>query len=449
MNSYTTETILESISDGVFSVDHDRRIHSFNRAAEKITGISRDKAIGKPCWEVFRSNMCQGECLLKKTLNQGRSFISTSTYIINHDNRYVPVSVATSLLMDKYGNVLGGVETFRDLTVEHELRKELSGRFRIEDIISKNAAMQKLFDILPRISESDSNVLIKGETGTGKELMAKAIHNLSFRKDKPFTALNCGALPDALLESELFGYKAGAFTSAVKDKPGLFATANGGTILLDEIGETSPACQMKLLRVLEAHEFHPLGGVHKERTDVRILAATNTNLGDMIKKKTFRKDLFYRINVVLLDLPPLRDRMEDLPLLIGHFIAKYNRIRGKSVKEIAQNALELLMSHDFPGNIRELENIIEHAFILCSHGNIQQHHLPDALCRHLLDRDIASPFTTSVQSMETELIKNALKKNRYNRKAAAADLGIHKSTLFRKINKFSIALPKTDGRSRP
>jgi len=449
LNRYTTETILESISDGVFSVDHSRRIQTFNRAAETITGISRDQAIGKPCWEVFKSNMCQKECLLQKTLNQSRSFINTSTYILNHDNRYVPVSVATSLLRDKNGQVIGGVETFRDLTVEHELRKELSRRFRMEDIISKNAAMQKHFDILPLISESDSNVLIQGETGTGKELMAKAIHNLSVRKNKTFTALNCGALPDALLESELFGYKAGAFTSAVKDKPGIFATANGGTIFLDEIGETSPACQMKLLRVLEAHEFQPLGAVGKERTDVRIISATNNNLTDMIKKKEFRKDLFYRINVVFLDLPPLRRRMEDLPLLIDHFIVKYNRIREKSVRGIAQNALEILMSHDFPGNIRELENIIEHAFILCSHGNIQQHHLPESLCHRVLKKPGQTPFTASVQAMETELIKEALKRNQYNRKAAAADLGIHKSTLFRKINQFNIYLPKTDGRSHP
>ncbi|MCP4692830.1 MAG: AAA domain-containing protein, partial [Desulfobacterales bacterium] len=273
--------------------------------------------------------------------------------------------------IDKDGSVLGGVETFRDHTLVEELRKELTARFRMGDMISASASMKKIFNILPMVAESDSTVLLEGETGVGKGMMARALHNLSPREEKPFVAINCGALPDALLESELFGYKAGAFTSAVKDKPGLFAAAEGGAILLDEIGDTSPAFQVKLLRVLEEHEYLPLGAVKKEKADIRIIAATNKNLSEMVEKGEFRQDLFYRIDVVRLKLPPLRERMEDVPLLVERFIEKMNRLRGKTVSGISREALETLMAHHFPGNIRELENIIEHAFVLCSTGDIE------------------------------------------------------------------------------
>ncbi len=219
-NQHATEIILESISDGVFTVDHNWKIMSFNRAAEEITGIAREEAIGKHCWDVFRSNMCEGECALKKTMKEGKSFISTSTYIINSEKKRIPITVSTALLKDEQGNVLGCVETFRDHSLVEELRKQLSAGYKMGDMISASPEMKKIFNILHQVAESDSTILIEGETGTGKELMAKVIHNLSFRKDKPFVAINCGALPDTLLESELFGYKAGAFTNAVKDKPG-------------------------------------------------------------------------------------------------------------------------------------------------------------------------------------------------------------------------------------
>jgi len=455
-----TEIILESISDGVFTVDLNWKIMSFNRAAEEITGISRDEAIGRHCWEVFRSNMCESDCALKKTMKEGKSFINSSTSIINSEKIQIPITVSTSLLKDKDGNIIGGVETFRDHTLVEALRKELSGSYRMGDIVSASPEMKRIFNILPQISESDSTVLIEGETGTGKELMARAIHNLSPRKDHSFVAINCGALPDTLLESELFGYKAGAFTNAVKDKPGLFAIADGGTLLLDEIGDTSAAFQVRLLRVLEEQEFQPLGAVKKEKANVRVIAATNKNLSHLVDEKTFRQDLFYRINVVGLNLPPLRQRMEDMLLLVDHFIAKLNRLRGKSISGIDQQALEILMSHDFPGNIRELENIIEHAFVLCEKGDIHPGHLPAMLTRqtriipeyeisaHQIPDDPDLSDDDPVRSAEIRVIMDALKRNDYNRKAAADDLGMHKSTLFRKIEKLGIHLPKMDGRSR-
>ena len=444
-----TEIILESISDGVFTVDHNWKIMSFNRAAEEITGISREQAIGRHCWDVFRSDMCENHCALKKTMQEQKSFISSSAYIINNEKERIPISVSTSLLKDADGHIIGGVEVFRDLTVVEALRKELSGSYRMGDIVSASPEMKKIFAILPQIAESDSTVLLEGETGTGKELTARAIHNLSLRKDKPFVAINCGALPDTLLESELFGYKAGAFTHAVKDKPGLFAVAEGGTLLLDEIGDTSAAFQSRLLRVLEEQEFQPLGDVKKKKANVRVIAATNKNLSKMAADGTFRPDLFYRINVVSIVLPPLRRRMEDIPLLVDHFIGKLNRIRGKSVSGIDRQVLSVLMSHDFPGNIRELENIIEHAFVLCSEGDIHLHHLPAMLTRPACPgpEDKQSPHDP-VKDAEISVIQDALKRNNYNRKAAAEDLGIHKSTLFRKIEKLGIRLPKIDGRAR-
>jgi PAS domain S-box-containing protein len=449
-NQHTTEIILESISDGVFTVDHNWKIMSFNRAAEEITGIAREEAIGKHCWDVFRSNMCEGECALKKTMKEGKSFVSSSTYIINSEKKRIPITVSTALLKDEQGNILGCVETFRDHSLVEELRKQLSAGYKMGDMISTSSEMKKIFSILHQVAESDSTILIEGETGTGKELMAKVIHNLSFRKDKPFVAINCGALPDTLLESELFGYKAGAFTNAVKDKPGYFAVAEGGTILLDEISDTSPAFQVRLLRVLEEQEFQPLGAVKKEKADVRIIAATNRDLSQMVNDEKFRQDLFYRINIMRIEIPPLRKRMEDVPILIDHFIDKLNRIRGKSISGIDQNALEILMSHKFPGNIRELENIIEHAFVLCSEGNILPRHFPKALTRQELSlpEESCSSSMDQLKTAEIKIITDALKKNSYNRTAAAKTLGMHKSTLFRKIDKLGIRLPKIDGRCR-
>ncbi len=442
-----TEIILESISDGVFTVDHKWRIMSFNRAAEKITGIPRNEAVGRHCWEVFRSNMCERDCALRRTMKEGKSIVDTSTYIVNSEKKRIPVVVSTSLLKDESGEVLGGVETFRDLSLVEELRKELTARFQMGDMVSRSPSMQKIFNILPQVADSDSTILIQGETGTGKELLARAIHDLSARRNKPFVAINCGALPDTLLESELFGYKAGAFTNAVKDKPGLFAVAEGGTILLDEIGDVSFAFQVRLLRVIEEREFQPLGAVQTVRADVRVIAATNKDLSGMVESGDFRQDLFYRINVVRLMLPPLRERKEDIPLLVERFISRMNRTRGRAVAGMDQEALGLLMAHNFPGNIRELENIIEHAFVLCPNGLIKPHHLPGSLIPQTFPSAGHSTLDDALKSAEASAILDALKRNNYNRQAAARDLGMHKSTFFRKIKKLGITLPEIDGRS--
>lgn len=435
---HVTEIILESISDGVFTVDHEWRLTSFNHAAELITGIPREEAVGKFCWDIFRSNMCERDCALRRTMKLGRSFIDTSTSIITKEGRQIPVVVSTSLLKGTEGNVLGGVETFRDMSLVEELRKELEGRFQVGDIMSRNQAIHKIFKILPQVAESGSTVLIQGETGTGKELLARAIHELSPRCKKPFVAFNCGSLPDNLLESELFGYKKGAFTDAKKDKPGIFSSAEGGTILLDEIGDLSAAFQVRLLRVLQDQVYQPLGSTSPVQASVRILAATNRNLENLVKKGTFRHDLFYRINVIRLNLPPLRERKEDIPMLVKHFIGRFNRLSGRAIAGISREALSLLMFHDYPGNIRELENIIEHSFVLCKEGQIETHCLPENL-KVKNPRSIThGTMSEAVRSTEAQVIMDALERNKNNRLAAARELGIHKSTLFRKIKMLGI-----------
>lgn len=441
-----TEAILESISDGVFTVDRDWRITSFNRAAEEITGVSRREAISRLCSEVFRSSMCGPDCALQWTLKTGKPIIGKSGYIIKADGSRSPISVSTAVLRDDHGQLIGGAETFRDLSELEALRRELQGKFQLGDIASRSPVMQRVLEALPAIAASPSTVLILGETGTGKELVARTIHNLSPQRNGPFIAVNCGALPDTLLESELFGYKAGAFTGAAKDKPGRFAMAKKGTILLDEIGEISLAVQVKLLRVLQDRTYEPLGATRSEIADSRIIVATNKDLGEQMRKGLFREDLYYRVNVVRVELPPLRKRKEDIPILVTQFIERFNRLQGKHVTGIATEALSLLMAHEWPGNIRELENVVERSFIMCNNGIIGIGQLPDDLTARRSYIDSASAITSAHDLVDIQAIQSALERNGYNRSAAAKELHIHKTTLFRRIKKLGIILPKLDGR---
>ena len=359
------DIILDSITDGVFTVDKEWRITSFNRAAEHITGVKREEAVGQPCSYVFRASICEGQCALRRTMRSGKSITNLPVYFLRADGTKVPVSISTALLRDTDGTIIGGVETFRDLSAEEELKRQITSSYTFADIISRNHRMHEIFAVLPAIAESPSTVLVEGESGTGKELICRAIHNLSPRRDGPFVAVNCAALPDTLLESELFGYKAGAFTDARIDKPGRFALAGGGTILLDEIGDMSPALQVRLLRLLQEKVYEPLGATEPVTTDVRVLAATNRNLDDLVKQGTFRNDLFYRINVVRLYIPPLRDRRDDIPLLVNHFIDHFNTLYSRGIERVSDSAMAAILEHRYPGNIRELENAIEHAFVLC------------------------------------------------------------------------------------
>jgi PAS domain S-box-containing protein len=441
------DIILDSIADGVFTIDLDWHITSFNAAAEKITGMSREEAVGKFCAEVFRATVCEDSCVLRRTMESGAPVINEEISIVRSDGETIPVNISTALLRDQEGNVVGGVETFRDLSVIEELRKELNASHTFHDIISKNHKMFDLFDILPDLAESESTVLIVGDSGTGKELFARAIHDLSTRSSGPIITVNCGALPDTLLEAELFGYREGAFTDARKDKPGRFAMASGGTIFLDEIGDISAATQVKLLRVLQERVYEPLGATESVNADVRVITATNRDLDTMVEEGTFRRDLYYRINVVRLRIPPLRERREDIPLLIDHFISRFNRLRGRNVTGVTAEVMSTLMGHDYPGNVRELENIIEHAFVLCRTGMIGIRHLPDSF------RDPEGGNgpgeTASLPELEGHFILEALRRNGWNREQTARELGMHKTTLWRKVKRLGLKLPSKDGRNRP
>ncbi len=436
------EVILDSIADGVFTIDDDWRITSFNRAAGQITGVSRRDAIGQKCCDVFRASICEGECALRESLRTGKPIVNKAMYILNAEGRRVPISISAAPLRDAEGKAIGGVETFRDLSMVEELRKELEGKYTFEDIVGRSPVMRDLFELLPQVSKSGSTVLIEGSSGTGKELFARAIHNLSSRRNNRFMAINCGALPDTLLESELFGYRRGAFTDARGDQPGRFSVADGGTILLDEIGDISPAMQVRLLRVLQERAFEPLGSAESVEVDVRVVAATNKDLGKLVRKGVFREDLYYRINVVRLKLPALRDRREDIPLLLDRFISKFNRLQNKEVCGVSDEALTILMEHDYPGNVRELENIVEHAFVLCRGGLIGPCHLPASLRKKSGSVVTGARGPRTLKALEAMHIVDTVRRHNGNRTAAARELGINPSTLFRKIKTLGLEFPE-------
>jgi PAS domain S-box-containing protein len=444
----STSIILESISDGVFTVDETWRVTSFNRAAETITGVPRAQAIGRPCWEVFRASLCERDCALRRTFATGEPVVGRSAFIVRGDGERLPISVSTAVLRDGRGRVIGGAETFRDLSAVEELRKELSGRFEIGDFVSRSPAMRRVFDIMPQVAASDCTVLVQGETGTGKELLARALHHTGRRRGRPFVAVNCAALPESLLESELFGYRAGAFTGAERDKPGRFALAERGTLFLDEIGDMAPSLQVKLLRVLQDGTYDVVGGTQPLKADVRVIAATHRDLERLVEGTSFRADLYYRINVVKIDVPPLRERREDVPLLVDHIVARLNRLQGKTIRDVHPEVLGLLMAYDFPGNVRELENILEHAFVLCEGDRLELDHLPpQLLARH--GSNTSSPaIREAAQAAEAALITEALGRHGFDRLATARALGMHKSTLHRKIRALGLALPERDGRTR-
>ena len=430
--------ILDSISEGVFTVDLDWRISSFNRAAEEITGIQRENAIGKYCRDVLRADVCETDCTLRQTMHTGKPIMNKTVHIIDASGKRRAIAISTALLKDSKGKIIGGVETFRDMSMIEALRKEIEGRYSCEDIISQSHKMQNLFAVLPNIAESNTTVLIEGESGTGKELFARAIHNLSFRRDKTFVVVNCGALPETLLESELFGYKAGAFTDAKKDKPGRFALAEGGTIFLDEIGDVSPIVQVRLLRVLQDKTYEPVGGVSSVKADVRIITATNKKLDQLVQQGKFRDDLYYRVNVMKLELPPLRDRKEDVPLLVDHFISRFNGLHNKNICCVTNEVTATLLAYDYPGNVRELENIIEHCSVLCEGEIIEAKHLPASVRPALKADKSEDSEPATIKQMEIIMITQALQRNNGNKTAAARQLGIDKSTLFRKMKAFDI-----------
>jgi PAS domain S-box-containing protein len=444
-----TKAILESISDGVFTVDSNWKITSFNRAAEEITGIPRKEATGRECSEVFRSSMCENACALRESMVSGKPVLCRSGYIVDSDGERIPVSVSTAVLRDENGIVLGGAEIFRDLSEIENLQNQLNEVYRVEDFVSRSPSMQKIFRLIPAVASSPATVLIQGETGTGKEVLARAVHSSGSRKGEPFVAVNCGALPDALLESELFGYSRGAFTGAVDNRKGKFEAAGKGTLFLDEIGDVSTAMQIKLLRVLQEKTVTPLGSNRDVKVDARIICATNRDLSQLVKSGGFRQDLYYRINVVKLEIPPLRDRLEDIPQLLEALLEKHSFALGVDVKGYDFQILPLLMGYHWPGNVRELENFVERAVVFAGGSHISFNDLPvEILPEKAVRLSDAGTLRSARADTEKQMIFQALKNNQFNRTAAAGELGIHKTTLYRRIKALGISLPGTDGRSR-
>jgi transcriptional regulator with PAS, ATPase and Fis domain len=387
-------------------------------------------------------------CSLAATRRTGRGVVDQPSSVRGGGGRRLTVRVSTQRLA-RAGRTRhrrpGDTACLEQTQPQFE---ETVDRRAVGYIIGRSPAMEQLFQLLPQFAQSNSTILVEGASGTGKELFARAIHDLSPRRDKTFIAVNCGALPDTLLESELFGYKAGAFTDARQDKPGRFALADGGTIFLDEVGDVSPAMQIKLLRVLQERIFEPLGSVESVKVDVRVIAATNQDLGELVRKGTFREDLYYRINIVRLQLPPLCERREDIPLLVEHFVEKFNRLQGKCIGDVSDEVLASLMAHDFPGNIRELENILEYAFVLCRGTQIEPQHLPPGLRERPAPTGAVRRKGLTLRDLETLHIRDALRRCRGNRAAAARELGIDASTLFRKLRTLRIQVAEGDGRTR-
>ncbi len=429
MDEKFSKIIFENIRDGVFTVNKDCIITSFNRAAEEITGFSRQEAKGQHCFDIFRTEVCHKQCALKDTLKSEEPVENARVTMITREGCETPINVSTTLLRDEAGVVIGAVEFFQDVTEIEHLQRQLHRKHTLKGIISVNDKMQQLIGLLPDIASAECNVLIEGPSGSGKELIAQAIHSLSPRKYGPYIRINCGALPATLLESELFGYEKGAFTDAKRSKPGMFCLANGGTLLMDEISEMDVSLQAKLLRVLNNGEYQPLGSTRTMHTDARIVAATNANMRQYIREGKFREDLYFRINVVDIKIPPLRDRPDDIPVLVNHFLAKSRKRIRKQVTSVSPEALAYLRNYAFPGNVRELENAIQHALVMCHGDTIKPEHLP----HHIMDAISIHTSKPDSEDNEEAMIRDALRRHNGNRTRAARELGMHRSTLWRKM----------------
>lgn len=432
------EAIFGSVKDAIITVDPDFVVIEANRSTESICGlpVSENTGLafsaspgrcGRACHEVLRQTLENKEPVREHRIE------------CDHAIRPQQVaSVSSSPLIDPQGNFLGAVMVIRDITLLRDVERELRERHQFQNLIGRNRTMQNIYRLLEDLASLDTTVLVTGESGTGKELVARALHYTGNRAFKPFMTVNCSALAESLLESELFGHVQGAFTGAIRDKKGRFAVAHGGTILLDEIGDISPMIQLKLLRVLQEKAFERVGDSTPQKVDVRVIACTNRDLKEKVARGEFRQDLYYRLKVVEVALPPLRERLEDLPLLADHFRTMFNERFDKSIEGLSSKVLSRFMDYTWPGNVRELEHVMEHAFVLCHGGTITLKHLPAEIRNHETVRE--RPAGTSYKhAVGPEEIVAALRKTGWNKAKAARILGIGRRTIYRKIAAYRIA----------
>ncbi len=439
--------LFNSVSEGVVAVDRDSRVTLANRAALQMLGLSLPDVQGRPVGEILVTDLGRGRCVLGETLRTREPLVERDLVLEDSRGRQLPVILTTSLTTDRRGEVVGAAATFRSLVKVRQMLASVDRSRPFLDIVTGDPAMRRLIGTLPTIARADSSLMILGETGTGKSLLVRTIHTLSPRHRGPLVTLNCAALPETLIESELFGVAAGAYTGATRDRAGRLEAAEGGTLFLDEIGDISPAVQVKLLRVLQERAYERLGDVRPRACDVRFIAATHRDLDAMVECGEFRRDLYYRINVLNLTVPPLRHRKGDIPLLAQRFLDRLSQDRGKPVTGISSRVLEILTAHDYPGNIRELENIIEHAFVMCRGDVLEPAHLPRELAGDAAPSAPRAAAAAGLPRLEAEYIRQVLVRHGGHREAAARELGIHRTTLQRKIRRLGVAVPEGDGRS--
>ena len=436
-----SKMILDSIADGVFTVDADMRITTFNRAAEEITGYSAGEAVGSRCHEIFRTKVCFSACPLREAQATGEAVVNRELDITDKNNRKVPISFSASVLRNVQGQAVGGVKTFRDLSPIYMLRRGIKEKYSFRDLVSRNPAMRRLFDLLPDVAATEATVLLNGDSGTGKELFTRAIHDLSPRREGPLVVVNCGALPEHLLESEIFGARKGAYTGSVENRPGRLEMARRGTLFLDEIGDLPLPLQVKLLRVIENREFQPLGAKSPLTADVRFVCATHRDLDEMVAEGTFRRDLYFRINVVQFKIPPLKERTEDIPLLIDMALDRFNGRYAKKIRGFSSEALKVLLHYPYPGNVRELLNIVEQAVILCREGEIGADLLPPTVLCSDHEQEAGRPAPAAPAQMSREMLEQLMARHNGNRSQMARELGVERTTLWRWMKKSGLDAP--------
>ena len=428
------EAIFSSVRDAIITVDPKLRIIEANKSTQTICGIEVNEATGREFSEC--QTACSRACneVLRQTLEKKTAIKEYRIECERMQHPHQVVSVSSSSLLDPDEKFIGAVLVIRDITMLRDIERELRERNQFQNLIGRNKTMQDIYSLLEDLANLDTAVLVTGESGTGKELVARALHYSGNRAFKPFVTVNCSALAESLLESELFGHVRGAFTGAIKDKQGRFQAANGGTILLDEIGDISPMIQLKLLRVLQEKEFERVGTSTPQKIDVRVIASTNKDLKGKVNRGEFRQDLYYRLKVVEVALPPLRERLEDLPLLVDHFRHAFNERFNKHIEGISNEVLNIFMDYTWPGNVRELEHVMEHAFVLCRERTITLKHLPADIRNYKRDEAIRLPKIQVKTPTGMEELLNALNKTDWNKAKAARLLGISRQTVYRKIS---------------